>query len=393
MQRASTNGRFWWRGADGAEALPAAALDPDPELQARPDLADLADLGDDLPDPVERPVTAMPPPRPAIAPSRIAARPQPASLMSADPMPARAASAQRDADAVRLAVPGDMRLPPSRPRPASRPWRRASPPRLMTTLLGASLAGAVLFTGLSGFGRQVRIANPLPQQLDGLMRWAGLGVDEVWLTGHRHTLDSEIFAALDLASAPALPSYDVGAARRRLEALSWVASAHVLRVLPDKLQVRIVERTPVAVWSHLETRALVDASGRVLARLGSGLATDLPVIAGEGAPEAAAELLAALARHPAIAQRVETAIRVGRRRWTLALADGSRIHLPASSSLAALDRLAGLLGANLALNRPNQVIDLRQAGLVAIGPTAARPSPSKPAPRAEALLPHRTVVE
>lgn len=50
----------------------------------------------------------------------------------------------------------------------------------------------------------------------------------------------------------------------RLQAISAIQSARVTTALPNRLEVRIVERAPVAVWQNGDTSFLVDADGRVL---------------------------------------------------------------------------------------------------------------------------------
>jgi cell division protein FtsQ len=50
----------------------------------------------------------------------------------------------------------------------------------------------------------------------------------------------------------------------RLQAIAAIQSARVTTVLPNHLEVRIVERAPVAVWQSGDTSFLVDADGRVL---------------------------------------------------------------------------------------------------------------------------------
>src|SRR4051794_14064857 len=50
----------------------------------------------------------------------------------------------------------------------------------------------------------------------------------------------------------------------RLQAIAAVQSARARTVLPDLLEVRIVERAPVAVWQNGGMSYLVDAEGRVL---------------------------------------------------------------------------------------------------------------------------------
>jgi cell division septal protein FtsQ len=58
-----------------------------------------------------------------------------------------------------------------------------------------------------------------------------------------------------------LKEEDVG---HRLQAITAVQSARARAVLPDRLEVRIVERTPVAVWQNGGMSYLVDAEGRIL---------------------------------------------------------------------------------------------------------------------------------
>lgn len=62
----------------------------------------------------------------------------------------------------------------------------------------------------------------------------------------------------------------------RLQAIAAVQSARARTVLPDRLEVRIVERTPVAVWQHGGMSYLVDSEGRVLQA--TERAVSLPVI-------------------------------------------------------------------------------------------------------------------
>jgi len=50
----------------------------------------------------------------------------------------------------------------------------------------------------------------------------------------------------------------------RLQSIAAIQSARARTVLPDRLEVRIVERAPVAVWQNGGMSYLVDAEGRVL---------------------------------------------------------------------------------------------------------------------------------
>jgi cell division protein FtsQ len=86
----------------------------------------------------------------------------------------------------------------------------------------------------------------------------------------------------------------------------------------------------------------------------------LPRIAGEGAAARAAELLALLSAHPALADRLALAERIGGRRWRLRFRDGVTVELPAQGVAEALAQLPELTQA--AARTGANEIDLRVAG-------------------------------
>ncbi|HJT00744.1 MAG TPA: FtsQ-type POTRA domain-containing protein [Terriglobales bacterium] len=78
----------------------------------------------------------------------------------------------------------------------------------------------------------------------------------------------------------------LGQRQKQLQQISWVKSASVMRFLPDRLQVQITERTPVAfarIGSHI---SLIDADGVVMDLPASGHHQySFPVIVGMGEAE------------------------------------------------------------------------------------------------------------
>lgn len=251
------------------------------------------------------------------------------------------------------------------------------------TFVVALLFGTAAFIAVSRMGTlpayappSPRFSAPLSAQIDDLMIRAGLGVDEIRVSGHRYTIDSNIFTALELDRPTSLLRYSPEAARRRVEALSWVGRATVTRVLPNIVEVVISERTPIAVWLQGEGAILVDAEGRELAAVSQSTLPQLPRIAGAGAPGAVTALVAALRDHPALASRVTVSERVGQRRWTLALDNGSRVHLPAEGEAAALTRLMQRAESAGLLSEPRRIVDLRVEDRIAIAPRTGAPVPS-----------------
>ncbi|KWT64289.1 Cell division protein FtsQ [Hyphomicrobium sulfonivorans] len=238
--------------------------------------------------------------------------------------------------------------------------------RRLGMALFMGLFGALAFSLLTDGGTRTReVASFLPAA-DQVLSWTGLRIEQVALTGQRFTSDADVFEAIDLPNAGSLATFDVEAARERVEALPWVSTAAVSRVYPASLDIRITERRPTALWANGGREFLVDNTGRVLSGLKPGTMVRLPRLAGEGAPQDARALLELIVRYPNIAERFVLAERVGGRRWTLHLKNGLVVHLGADreavafAALSSPDELGGFLNAR------NVVIDLRARGRIVV---------------------------
>ncbi len=254
-----------------------------------------------------------------------------------------------------------------RPRQISRTARFAAGLGLFAVMVGV---GVFFTTGPQGDGAVAAGAG----RVEWLARLAGFGIDEVVLTGHRQTADTDIFNALDLPRARSLLSLNTRGVRRRLEQLPWIAGAEITRVYPNRLEIRVKERKPFAAWQRTGGEYLIDVTGRVLTEINRSNGLDLPRVAGEGAAREARALFAALARYPAIAKKLERAERIGGRRWTLHLRNGTVLQLPADREISALAMAAENSVVERGIREGNAVIDLRVLGRIAVrhaGPSGA----------------------
>lgn len=227
-------------------------------------------------------------------------------------------------------------------------------------LASAALAGAAAFLWLSDGGRLVQRARPLIEEVDRLAVMAGWPIGEIRLAGHRETSDEAIYAAIGPFATGSLAGVDVERARAALLQLPWIESAIIERQLPDRLLITVKERVVVAIHEIEGRRWLIDRTGRVLGEVATGAAVvpGLLRVSGDGAAAATGGLIEALRRHPNLSDRIAVAERVGGRRWTLRLADGLRVHLPANALEAGLDRFALLLAGGTSV-RTALVVDLR----------------------------------
>jgi len=255
--------------------------------------------------------------------------------------------------------------------PRRRPQlRQPAVGRKLVLTLFMGLSGALAFSLLTDGGKQTRAVTSMLPDMQEVLYWTGLRIEQVALTGQRFTSDSDVFGAVDLPSSGSLITFDASAARARIERLPWVKSVAISRVYPGTLEVRITERRPAALWLNDGREYLVDGSGRVLSALRPGTRVRLPRLSGAGAPEQAQALLELIVRYPRVAERFEMAERVGGRRWTLHLKDGLVVHLGSDREAAALAALSAPDQLGKFLTARNVILDLRVTGRIAVRPAA-----------------------
>lgn len=187
----------------------------------------------------------------------------------------------------------------------------------------------------------------------------GFRVEEILVVGRNETTHKELLAAVRLVRGAPILAFDLQAAKKRLEALPWVKTASVGRMLPDTVMLNVEERRPLALWQHKGVFALIDTDGEVIMRENLDRFSDLLVVVGGDAPLHAAKLLEVLATEPELMDRVKAAVRVGGRRWNLRLKNDIDVRLPEENAAKAWSRLAEYEKTHRVLERDVQILDLR----------------------------------
>lgn len=187
----------------------------------------------------------------------------------------------------------------------------------------------------------------------------GFRIEEILVTGRNETPQKDLLSAIGLHRGAPIFAFDPDAARAKVEALPWVKSAAVERLLPNTVVLRIQERRPLAIWQSEGRFALIDGEGRVIKREGLEQYAGLLLVVGDDAPPHAADLVRMLAAEPALLDRVKAAIRVGGRRWNVRLKNDVDVRLPEEDPAAAWKRLAEYERRHGVLERDVQSLDLR----------------------------------
>ncbi len=198
-------------------------------------------------------------------------------------------------------------------------------------------------------------------------RDAGFVLTELNIDGVERSRRSDVLAALDVDNGMPMFAINLARIQNQLEALPWVKQAEVTRTLPGKLNIRLHERHPYALWQEEGKVWLIDPEGEVITNKGLADFTHLMLVVGKSAQKNVVYLQTMLEEFPELMARVKTAVRVGERRWDLVFDNGARLKLPEDDPLThrsskAWEKFAELQTSHNLLAREISVIDMRQSG-------------------------------
>lgn len=220
----------------------------------------------------------------------------------------------------------------------------------------------------------------------------GLQATDIVISGQIETREQDVFDALGLSPNRSLVGFDANSARERIAALPWIESVTVRKLYPGQLLVEMREKHAFAVWQKDEHLSVVQKDGTLISRFGisdllNNRFSHLPHLVGEGAAEAAAEILPIAAQFPSISGRVQSYSRVANRRWNINLDGGLVIKLPENGLEDAIKILASMQEERRVLDRQISSIDLRISGRIAmrLSPEAATLRAKFVADRAKAM--------
>lgn len=228
------------------------------------------------------------------------------------------------------------------------------------------LSGAVTWLNHTGALQQGWTQGRLLADI--AMRHAGFTVENIYVNGRRETGRADIHAALGVEQGASMFTLDLQDARKRLQALPWVKEARVGRRWPDRVDIALVERMPLALWQLDQRIMLIDSHGERIdvPRADLHRFTHLPHIVGPDAPTGAAPILSLLKRQQDLFARVDALVRVGGRRWDIRLKEGILVRLPEQEPEHAWQVLAGMGDEPTLFTDNVKVIDMREKGKMVV---------------------------
>ena len=252
--------------------------------------------------------------------------------------------------------------------------RLAVTPGLIFGLSGLAVAGVIAIALATDHRGERLMASTGEAALQGSAA-LGLRLDTVRLDGASPQSSADILRAAALPHGAPLLAVDLAAARRRVEQVGWVKDAKVMRLFPDSIVIAVDERHLLAVWQDNGRIGVIDNGGVVAPEADPARFTGLPLVVGDGANVAAADILPHVLSRPRLVDRLDALVRIDGRRWDLRLKDGTIVQLPprdptaaANNEEAALIRLDQLDQQSRILDLGFSRIDLRDPEMVAVRP-------------------------
>jgi cell division protein FtsQ len=241
-----------------------------------------------------------------------------------------------------------------------------------------------------------REASQIDKYVLNLTQKAQLEVKDIAVEGRRQSSKDDVFDALGIAQGAPILSVDLQGAAARLGKLPWVDSVRVERQLPDTIAVFLTERVSMARWQHDGKFYVIDTQGRVLPSAKPDDFSSLPLVVGLGAERGAQVFLSLLKAYPDIQEKMESAVRVGERRWDLILQPRPReaqkehansgaspkvtVRLPEENVADALHRLSVLIAEEKILDRTIVAVDLRVPDRLVLEPAVSAPQTGEKRP-------------
>lgn len=240
-----------------------------------------------------------------------------------------------------------------------------APPHATKALMGGFFA-ATAFYGMVAGGHTSTVVQAFTAR-------SGFAMADIRVSGNRETSEIDIIQQIGLDGWTSLIGFDAGGARERITELPWVEGASVQKVYPDRIDVRVTERKPFAIWQHGSQLTVIERDGTVIAPYASQRHATLPLVVGVGAAGEGAAFVEQVARYPGLASRAVGYMRIGGRRWDIRLENGITLKLPEGREAAALAEVARLEAEYGLLGRDIVTVDLRLADrlIVKLTPEAA----------------------
>jgi cell division protein FtsQ len=248
--------------------------------------------------------------------------------------------------------------------------------RVATYALGTIVCGAAMLTLAAWMGGSLgAFGDRMNNGFDVIMRSAGLSIERINVIGLDPFVEERAREAAGVRVGGNMLAADPYVIKQRVERLEAVSGVKVHRFWPNQITIIADPREPIALWQDEGGDwRVIDQRGRTFAEVDPQKYLHLPRIVGRNAADSAATLVTVMSDYPDLSARIETAYRIGGRRWDVKFRGGADVALPEDAKLEpALDALNLMQARSRVLDLPVTRIDARNPDRFALRPVPGAP--------------------
>ena len=252
--------------------------------------------------------------------------------------------------------------------------------RVATYALGTIICGAGMLTLAAWMGGSLgAFGQRMNNGVDVIFRSAGLSIEKINVVGLDPFVEQRARDMAGIHVGGNMLGADPYVIKQRVEQLEAVSGVKVHRFWPNTITIIADPREPIALWQDGDDWKVIDQRGRTFAKVDPEQYARLPKIVGQDAAQAAATLVTAMSDYPDLSARMETAYRIGGRRWDVKFRGGADVALPEDAKLVeALDSLNLMQARTRVLDMAVSRIDARHTERFALRPIAGGPGEAAP---------------
>ncbi len=239
-------------------------------------------------------------------------------------------------------------------------------PRHTGSALTFGFFAAVVTVGLWQGGHLEDFIRSHGEPHHAVARLAGLGLEQVTVSGLSQMRENEVLAAGGLDWRVSLPFLDVNEVRERLERVPLVSSASVRKLYPNELVIGLTERAPHALWQLNGELFIIATDGTVIDLMQDERFIGLPLVVGDRANLRNNDYLNILEAAGPLKSRIRAGTLVSGRRWNLKMDNGMDVRLPEQGAADAVARLVKLEREQKILEKDVLAVDLRMPDRVVV---------------------------
>jgi cell division protein FtsQ len=165
--------------------------------------------------------------------------------------------------------------------------------------------------------------------------------NNVVITGATNRTTALIRRSLEITGRGDVLKLSVSQIYDKVFGIRWVKSAVVQRKLPNTINIKIVERVPIAVFQHDHTSSLIDEHGELIEEVEPNMVR-LPIVIGEDANTKVHTILWIISRFETFKDKIEVIKFVRKRRWDIVVS-GLIVRLPEQCIEHAIETLAKMV--------------------------------------------------